>query len=124
MDKNLGFDEVVDTAVDVLEAADTLAQSLKDGFQFTDIPALISVAPKAQEIAKDGRTAINQLLDLTPDEAEAAVAEIARRTGRNPSGIIVKVNEGFTLVARTYRTVKNGVLLAQDWQRYAKTLTA
>lgn len=121
MDK-LNFDELVDTAVDVLEAADALGTALKDGFQITDIGVLLSVAPKAQEIAKDGRQAINELLDLTPDEADLAVAEIAKRTGRNPSGLIIKVNEGFTLTARTYRTVKDGILLASDWQRYAKTL--
>jgi hypothetical protein len=119
---NLGFDEVVDTAVDILESAETLASALKDGFQFTDIPALISVAPKAQEIAKDGRTAINQLLDLSPEEAEEAAKQIALRTGKHPSGITVKVNEGFTLIARTYRTIKGGILLTQDWQRFAKTI--
>jgi hypothetical protein len=119
----LGFDEVVDTAVDVIETAQILADALKDGFQITDLVTLIGVAPKAQEIAKDGRLAISQLLDLTADEADEAVAAIAKRTASNPATIVVKVNEAFTLIARTYRQVTNIRNLVRDYERFGKTLT-
>lgn len=121
--EELGFDEVVDTAVDVIETAQILADALKDGFQITDLVTLIAVAPKAQEIAKDGRLAISQLLDLTADEADEAVAAIAKRTASNPATIVVKVNEAFTLIARTYRQVTNIRNLVRDYERFGKTLT-
>ena len=122
--EEIGFDELVDTAVDTLESAQILADALKDGFQITDLMTLIAVAPKAQEIARDGRTAIDQLLDLTADEADAAALAIAKRTASNPSTVVVKVNEAFTLIARTYRQVTSIRNLVRDYERFAKTLTA
>jgi hypothetical protein len=122
MKNELSFEEVVDTSVDLIEASTVLADALKDGFQITDLASLFAVVPKVQELAKDGRVAIDQLLDLSPDEAEQVATEIARRTRTNPSVVVLKVNEALTLLARTYRLVKNGQNLLKDFQTFAKTL--
>jgi hypothetical protein len=120
-DNKLGITELVDTAVDIIEGTDALVTAFSDGIQITDAAVLFSIAPKVQEIAKDGRRAVDELLDLTPDEADEAAFEIARRTGKNPNGIINRVNEGFALCARTYRLYTTGRNLGFDWQRYAKS---
>lgn len=120
--QKLGFDELVDTAADILEAADQIGGALSDGFQITDLAALLSVAPKAAEIKRDGKQAVNELLDLDPDEAEQASQAIAARTGKPATGIINRVNVAFTLSARTYRLVTDGYNLAQDWARWGKSL--
>lgn len=120
-DQNLGIAELIDTAVDILEATDLIATAFADGVQITDGFTLLAVAPKVQEIAKDGRTAIEELLDLTADEADEAAAEIARRTGKAQTGIIQRVNEGFTLCARSYRLYTTGRNLGNDWVRFGKS---
>lgn len=122
MANELGFDEVVDTAVDIIETADALGNALQDGFQISDLTVLLTIAPKAAEIKRDGRTAVNQLLDLTPDEAVQAAAQIAARTGKPATGIIARVNEGLTLTVRTYRLVTDGYNLSQDWVRFGKSI--
>lgn len=118
----LGFDEVVDTAVDILECADQIGDAVSDGIQISDMGVLFSVAPKALEIKRDGKVAIAQLLDLNPEEAAIAAAQIAERTGKPVTGIIARVNEGFTLTVRTYRLVSDGTHLVQDWVRFGKSI--
>ena len=124
MENKLGTDVLINIAVEVITTATTVTNALKDGFQFTDLAALLSVAPAIQDVTKTGRTAIAQLLDLTPEEAEAVAVAIAQRTGNPSAGILAKVNAGFTLLARTYRKVKDIQYLALDWQTFAKTLAA
>lgn len=118
----LGFDELVDTAADILETADLIGGALSDGFQITDLGVLLSVAPKAAEIKRDGKQAVNELLDLDADEAAKAASAIAERTGKPTTGIINRVNEAFTLSARTYRQVTDGYNLVQDWARWGRSL--
>lgn len=117
----LGTEELVDTACDIIETAHTLGQTLKDGFQITDLGALITIAPRAQEIAKDGSTAVEQLLDLDAQEAVEVAQAIEARVGSLGGAVIPKVNEAFTLVARTYGYVRGGINLANDWNRFVRT---
>lgn len=120
--ENLGYDELVDTSVDILECADAIGKALSDGAQISDLTVLFQVAPKAAEIKRDGKTAVAQLLDLSTDEAEKAASDIAERTGKPVVGIIARVNEGFTLTVRTYRLVTDGFNLTQDWVRFGKSI--
>lgn len=123
MKKNeLGFDEVVDTSVDILDAASLIAAALSDGVQISDLGVLFSIAPKVVEIKRDGKAAVAQLIDLSPDEAAEAAIQIAERTGKPATGIIARVNEGFTLTVRTYRLVTDGTHLVQDWTRFVKSI--
>lgn len=123
MKKNeLGFDEVVDTSVDILDAASLIAAALSDGVQISDLGVLFSIAPKVVEIKRDGKAAVAQLIDLSPDEAAEAAIQIAERTGKPATGIIARVNEGFTLTVRTYRFVTDGTHLVQDWTRFVKSI--
>jgi len=117
-----GISELVDTAADILETAKTLADAISDGFQITDVTALFAIAPKAVEIKNDWKTAVSELLDLTPDEAAEAARLIAVRTGLPQGGIIARVNEGFTLAARTYGKVKETQYLIEDWGRWGRSL--
>ena len=121
MDNKFGIEELVDTAADILDTTDILASALKDGFQFTDAGALFFAAPKIQEIVKDGKQAMNELLDLSASEAQEVANRIADRTGHSSTGIIAKVNQGFQLLAQTYGQVKQAQYLGEAWVAFAKS---
>ena len=122
MTNELGFDDLVDVAVDILETSGKIGTALSDGIQITDLTVLFEVAPKAADVKKKGKQAVAELLDLTPDEAALAAAKISDRTGHPADGIIARVNEGFTLTVRTYRLTTDGYNLAGDWVRYFKSI--
>lgn len=124
MEETLGFDEVVGTAVDIVQAADQLVSALKDGVQIADLATLFLIAPKVNEIRKRGKTAVAQLIDLSADEAETAAAQISQRTGVPQNRVIRHVNESFVLLARTYKQYRSAELLAADWIRWAKVIQA
>ena len=120
---NLGIDELVDSGADILEAGDQIATALADGFQITDLGTLLVVSPKIQEIVRDRKQAVAELLDLTPEEATEAARRIAERTGHSSSSIILKVNQAFSLLARTYGQYKEVNYLAADWVNFAKSFS-
>lgn len=118
----LGFDEVVDTAVDIIESGVIIGEALSDGIQITDLSALFQLAPKAAEIKGDWREALDQLNDLDPDEAKEAARQIAARTGNPVDGILARVNEAFDIVADAYGLVKQGMYLVDRVIRWGKSL--
>ncbi len=120
----LGFDEVVDTLCDAVEAGEQLYLAAKDGFQIGDIATLLTVAPKAQEIARDGKTAYAQFVDLNPDESDEAVEKIATRLNLAQSGIRSKIQTGLRLVTRAYRQVDQAIELVGDFKEWGESLRA
>lgn len=121
MVNELPFDEVVDTACDILEMANSVAKALEDGIDLTDIGVLFSVAPKIAEVMRDRQSALDQLLDLTPEEAEQAAQQIGRRMGVPSNYIVARVVEVFPLLSRTYGQAKQVQYLATDWARWARS---
>lgn len=117
----LGYDEVVDTAVDIVEAAKIVADAAADGITITDVSVLFSLTPKVIEIMRDRKEAVDQLLDLTPEEALEAADEIAARLSVPAEGIFQRVVESFELLARTYGQVKQAQYLAEAWIRWGKS---
>lgn len=117
----MGFDEVVDTAVDIMEAAKIVADAAADGVSIADVSVLFSLTPKVIEIMRDRKTAVDQLLDLTPEEAEIAAGQIAARLNVPSDGIFQRIVESFELLARTYGQVKQAQYLAQAWIRWGKS---
>lgn len=122
--KELGFDAIVDTVADVLNASTVVGNALKDGFQFTDMPSLLAVVPNIQNIVKKGNVAVAQLLDLTPEEADRAAQQVAQRTSFLPGAVVARTNEALSLLARTYGQVKSVQYLAADWVRWGSSLHA
>lgn len=122
LENKLGFDEVVDTACDIIESGVIIGVAVEDGIQITDLSALFALAPKAAEIKGDWRKALDQLNDLDPDEAKEAARLIAARTGNPQEGILARVNEAFNIVADAYGWVKQGVYLVQRAVRWGKSL--
>lgn len=118
----LGFDEVVDTACDIIESGRIIGVAVSDGFQITDLGALFQLTPKVTEIKGDWRKALDQLNDLNPAEAKEAARQIAARTGNPVEGILARVNEAFDIVADAYGLVKQGTYLVERAIRWGKSL--
>lgn len=124
MDDQLGIDELVDTCADLLETADIIIDAAADGIGFDDIGAVLSIAPKVNELRRDYKAAVNELLDLTPEESAEAARRIAARTGKLENGIINRVNEAFVLVARIHRLYTDARNIYDDAARWGKSLKA
>lgn len=100
---DLGYDEVVDTICDVIDLGKNVRNVFADGFQV--IPDLIALTPeffKVQEIMADAPMAIQQLKNLSVDEAKKAHAEIAKRTGLHEDKVVDAVTKGFGIIVELY----------------------
>lgn len=121
---NLGVENLVNAAVDVLETSKALGTALGDGFQLTDAGALFSVVPRVKNVITNGRAAVSELMDLNATESAEVARLIAARTGNPATGIFSKVNEGLALLARTHQEVVDDIDLFEDWKEYVSGLTA
>ena len=119
---NLGTDNLVKSAVDVIEAAQSIGSALKDGFQITDAAALFSVVPRIRNVVSNGRQAISELVDLDASESAFVAEEVARLTGNPATGILAKVNTGLELLARTHQEFVDGLDLFGDWKEFVNNL--
>lgn len=100
-----GYDEIVDSSVDVIFAARDFHVALKDGVQVGDILVVWKQYPNIQEIINDRQTFAKQFLDLNPDESVAAYAEISEKTGLPTNGIEKVVLTSLKTASRIYRLV-------------------
>lgn len=73
------FDEVIDSISDLLESGIIIESTLKDGFQISDILAVLQVQPKLQEIYNDVPVFVEQFLKLKGSDATAAVIAAKER---------------------------------------------
>lgn len=76
-----GFDEIVDTAGDLIEVQRDIRGALKDGLQLSDILVLYNQYPKVKEVWEDRRVFAQQLADLMPEESTQAWDQITARVG-------------------------------------------
>lgn len=120
--ENLGFDEVVDTAIDVIETARKVRDAIADGIDLTDVATIFSIAPRLAEVYRDRAVFAAQLADLTPEESTLAAAAIAARTDVPGDRAFTKVNEALILLARTHQEISDDIDLAQDWIEWGKSL--
>lgn len=118
----LGINELVDTAVDVLEVGQTVGRALSDGLDLTDIGAVWTVAPRLVEVIRDGKQALAELMDLTPGESAEAVLQISDRANLPATGVLGKVQEALVLLARTHQEIADDIDLAQDWIAFVKSI--
>lgn len=98
----LGYDEIVDSSVKVIQVARKIDEVLSDGLQpLPDLLALTSELTVISDIVADRKIFVEQLLDLKPEESRAAVAEIAEKA---------EIEEG-----TVYQVIVNGLALAAAW---------
>lgn len=118
----LGIEMLVMVCAGIINTAKTIGGALADGFQITDAGALFSVAGDVKDVVKNGRNALNELLDLNAEESQQVADQIAALTGNPSTGILGKVNQGLHLIARTHREVVDDLELFEDWREYVTTL--
>lgn len=109
-----GFDEVVDTFSDAIEVATGFEGKLKDGIQFTDSFELVEQYPKMVEMYNDRKIFAQQLADLTPEETDQAVAQIAERTQKDEGFVRKYAIKSLNLAARIYRLGRHVIDEFQD----------
>lgn len=100
-----GYDEIVDSSVKVISMTRDFHQALADGVQITDAMVIWKQYPNIQSVVNDRKIFAQQFGDLTPDEAQAAYAEIAEKTGLPVSGIDRVILTSLKVASRTYRLV-------------------
>lgn len=120
---NLGYDQIIDTAVDVIDVAKAVQEAFADGIDITDAVTLFRVAPRIGEIYNDRNLFVAQLKDLTPEEGIMAAVDISARTNVPGDLVFEKVNEALMLLARTYAEISDDIELAQDWIEWGKSLS-
>ena len=122
MNNELGFDEVVDWASDVIEVTAEVREALKDGFQWQDSFVLLKNQAKLTEIVTDADDFLDQLMDLTTEEADQAIAQISDRTGVEQDQVNFTIVFGMQICNRAYRLIDHNVNevngLKADVQRF------
>lgn len=120
--EELGFDEVIDTAVDAIEVAESLVSALKDGIQISDAGILLGVTGRINEIIRDRKVFVAQVQNLNADESMEANYQISRRLGRDGDAtpFVAKAIGAVTLLARWHRIVEEGFELVTDTIGFVK----
>jgi hypothetical protein len=102
----------------VLVSAKTLGQALGDGFQLTDVGALLTVVPDIKTVVANGQGALTDLADLTPDESAQVAVQVAAGANLPAEGILGKIPRGLELLARTHQEVADDIELVHEWGDY------
>jgi len=117
----LGIDALVDLAVDAIEAGREIAPALTDGLQLTDAMVVIGNFNRLKRIVENAKPALEEIKDLTGDEAQKAAMEISIRAHIPDDGTALGIaGKAIRLSAHTYRQVEASIDLAQDWQELFK----
>ena len=98
MENTLGYDELVDTAADVVELTVKVVDAVKDGIQLNDAFLLLAEAKNIEEIVKDAPQALAELKDLTAEEATQASEALALRLNASPGSVIDIVEQSINLL--------------------------
>jgi hypothetical protein len=118
-----GFDEVVDWSADVIEVTSDVREALSDGVQLGDAFVLLKNQGKLTEVVRDADEFFKQLLDLTPEESDQAIAQIAERTGVDTDKVNATIVFGMQIASRCYRLIDYNVqefnAIKGDVQRFA-----
>lgn len=117
--EELGYQQLADVLNNTLTVAADVREALKDGLQVTDALVIWKNFPILREVYEEGKTALKQLTDLSPEEAEQVVALIEKNPNLPADELFNKIKIALRLLGRTYRLVDNlieeGRDLAQDW---------
>ena len=111
---NLGYDEIVDTALDVIGVYKKFSEALSDGIQIQDAFVILNQAPVLQEVYEDRKVFVEEFLDLTPSESEAAVQEIAQKVGMSEDQVLKAIVQGFALAAQWHKQVQSTITLVEE----------
>lgn len=122
-ENKFGYAEVVDTFVDLINAATAFAASVAGGFNLVKFLSFaLDKYPDLQEAVQDFGTFTAEFLDLTAQEGLNAVGEIEQRV--NPSPIATKVVGFLKICAVSYSFIDRTVSGAKGIVDMTKQLFA
>jgi len=110
MSKKFGYDEIVDTFNDLIEAVAVFTEAFEGGFNFSKF--LFAAAQEygtIKEAFEDAGTFWTELKDLTPEESLNAVAEI-KSNFDDPTPIQAKAIEIIENLALTQDYIQGSVI--------------
>lgn len=99
IDKDL--QEIVDV---VAEGTSTLIKQLKDGFQYTDIFAMIPVFSRIPEAIKDANNALHYLKDMDENRENEVVDAVAAKLNDASENLKTGARRVLRLIAEGYMT--------------------
>lgn len=115
--QELGIENLIMLGVDVLRLYKPLYEALKDGFQGSDLFAILSQYPLIQHIAGIAKPAFAEIRELSASEAKQLSEAIAQQTGLpNDRSLLGKVKTGLALISRTYGVVDDAKTVAYEWK--------
>lgn len=123
--EELGYQKIADTLNILLELASDIKAALADGLQVTDALVIWQNFPELQKVYREGKEAIREFIDLTPDEAEEVIRQISNNQDIPQDKVFDAIKAAFRLLGRTYRIIDNlineGKDLVEDWIEFFKT---
>jgi len=105
--EELPYGQVVDTFVDALRFSAFLEKRLEDGPGLDDVFALFPELPNLLDIWNGREVFAAQFLDLTTEEAQAAVKEIAEKVDVPTSEVMEKGLAALSIASKAYRIYRN-----------------
>jgi hypothetical protein len=116
----LGTENLENTIVGGVELGFVLGDAFGDGFQLgEDALTIISQAGNIEKLYKEAPAAWEELKDLTPEEAEAAMTRIAERLNAEPGTIKDVIRQSISLITRTYTLASDVVAFAKQFKKAA-----
>lgn len=113
-----GINFLVTALVAVFSSARDLHKALADGFQLTDLAALLGVIPNVQLVVANGQEALADLADLTPDESSEVARLVSEQTDFPAEGILGKVPRALELLARAHHEVADDIALVKEFGEF------
>ncbi len=119
-----GFSEVVDTLADSIAVYRIIKEPLADGFQLPDLLALYQAYPLLLEIYNDRTVFLQELLDLTPEEAKIVLDQLSQRTGVPRDNVERVALQALSISTRAYGLVFNTLAEIQALRKEIDILLA
>lgn len=112
--EKLGIDNLKSLGVSAVRATQTITETLKDGFQITDLFAVVGTVGDIQNVGAKATQAWEEIKDLSPAEIEELEQYIGQEADLPTDGLIGKVRTALRLVARAYRLILDGQDIFED----------
>lgn len=115
-----GVEEIADSLLDLTDVANTVVAAGSDGWQLTDLAAVIPVYNRISEIVRDFPVFTSQLGNLTPAKVTEIAVAVAERLNIPNEKAESKVKEALDLLSEGYALVTMNVAYVKRLGAYVQ----